>query len=352
LQAANSSDYSIAQFRFLSRLLLVHGRWSYARISLAVLNFYLKNLVFSLLSFWLQFYCNFSSFVLIEFGIGLFYNTIFTSFAIVFAGIQDRDISEEDLLEFPQLYYSEGIKRRLYTHKRFCFYMVESFYQSVICFLIPYFALEDSSSSDISGRVVESTFTGFIMAVSAIFCVNLSAGIDSTTWTFPLFLGVFSGCLAILIYPSFQNDNPASGFYGIYGYMMSSPHLWCCLILTIVLAFAPRFVIRMWTRICDPMDSDIIREISLAKSSTHGEYQRLPQEDDHVHVVSPLLERKAVLFDLTNGSNLSPTGFSFEQTKGMAGVIMGKHTKGSSRRKKIQNLVNYIRPSGSKNKTQ
>jgi len=31
LQAVNASDYSIAQFRFLKRLLLVHGHWSYAR---------------------------------------------------------------------------------------------------------------------------------------------------------------------------------------------------------------------------------------------------------------------------------------------------------------------------------
>jgi phospholipid-translocating ATPase len=31
LQAVNSSDYAIAQFRFLKRLLLVHGHWSYAR---------------------------------------------------------------------------------------------------------------------------------------------------------------------------------------------------------------------------------------------------------------------------------------------------------------------------------
>ena len=32
LQAANSSDFAIAQFRFLERLLLVHGRWSYYRM--------------------------------------------------------------------------------------------------------------------------------------------------------------------------------------------------------------------------------------------------------------------------------------------------------------------------------
>ena len=31
LQAVNSSDYAIAQFRFLKRLLLVHGHWSYYR---------------------------------------------------------------------------------------------------------------------------------------------------------------------------------------------------------------------------------------------------------------------------------------------------------------------------------
>jgi phospholipid-translocating ATPase len=33
LQAVNSSDYAIAQFRFLTRLLFVHGHWSYVRNS-------------------------------------------------------------------------------------------------------------------------------------------------------------------------------------------------------------------------------------------------------------------------------------------------------------------------------
>ena len=31
MQAVLASDYSIAQFQFLERLLLVHGRWSYYR---------------------------------------------------------------------------------------------------------------------------------------------------------------------------------------------------------------------------------------------------------------------------------------------------------------------------------
>jgi magnesium-transporting ATPase (P-type) len=34
MQAVLASDYSIAQFKFLERLLLVHGRWSYYRYAL------------------------------------------------------------------------------------------------------------------------------------------------------------------------------------------------------------------------------------------------------------------------------------------------------------------------------
>lgn len=44
LQAANSSDYSIAQFRFLHKLILVHGVWSYNRISKVILYSFYKNI--------------------------------------------------------------------------------------------------------------------------------------------------------------------------------------------------------------------------------------------------------------------------------------------------------------------
>lgn len=38
IQAVMASDFSIAQFRFLERLLIVHGHWCYKRISLMVCN--------------------------------------------------------------------------------------------------------------------------------------------------------------------------------------------------------------------------------------------------------------------------------------------------------------------------
>jgi magnesium-transporting ATPase (P-type) len=47
LQAANASDYAIGRFRFLQRLLLVHGRWNYMRISKLVIYSFYKNAVYA-----------------------------------------------------------------------------------------------------------------------------------------------------------------------------------------------------------------------------------------------------------------------------------------------------------------
>ena len=45
LQAARTSDYSIAQFRFLLKLLLVHGRWNYIRTCKYTLSTFWKEMV-------------------------------------------------------------------------------------------------------------------------------------------------------------------------------------------------------------------------------------------------------------------------------------------------------------------
>ena len=41
-QAAMSADYAFGQFRFLTKLLLVHGRWSYQRVADMHANFFYK----------------------------------------------------------------------------------------------------------------------------------------------------------------------------------------------------------------------------------------------------------------------------------------------------------------------
>jgi len=61
MQAVLASDFSMAQFCYLERLLLVHGRWSYLRMSKFLKYFFYKNFAFTLCHFWYAFYCGFSA---------------------------------------------------------------------------------------------------------------------------------------------------------------------------------------------------------------------------------------------------------------------------------------------------
>lgn len=54
LQAARSADVSIAQFRFLRKLLLVHGAWSYHRVAKTILFSFYKNIALYLTQFWVS----------------------------------------------------------------------------------------------------------------------------------------------------------------------------------------------------------------------------------------------------------------------------------------------------------
>jgi phospholipid-transporting ATPase len=54
-QAANNADFAIGQFKFLRKLLLVHGRWNYCRQSKVFLYSMHKNMVITLTLFWFRF---------------------------------------------------------------------------------------------------------------------------------------------------------------------------------------------------------------------------------------------------------------------------------------------------------
>lgn len=54
LQAARSADVAIGQFRFLRKLLLVHGAWSYQRISKVILYSFYKNIALFMTQFWVS----------------------------------------------------------------------------------------------------------------------------------------------------------------------------------------------------------------------------------------------------------------------------------------------------------
>ncbi|KAF3804416.1 putative phospholipid-transporting ATPase DNF3 [Colletotrichum gloeosporioides] len=104
LQAARISDYAIAQFRFLQRLLFVHGRWNYLRTGKYILATFWKEIVFFLPQAYYQRYNGHSGTSLYEPTSLAVFNTLFTSLAVILLGGLEKDLQAKTLLEYPELY--------------------------------------------------------------------------------------------------------------------------------------------------------------------------------------------------------------------------------------------------------
>lgn len=117
-QAVMSSDYAIGQFRFLQRLVLVHGRWSYRRLSETISNFFYKNMIWTFSIFWYQVFCNFDITYIFDYSYIIMFNLFFTSVPVILMGVLDQDVSDTVSLAVPQL-YRRGIERLEWTQRKF-----------------------------------------------------------------------------------------------------------------------------------------------------------------------------------------------------------------------------------------
>lgn len=134
-QAAMSADYAIAQFRYLERLILLHGTWSYRRVSHLICYFLYKNLVFSFPQFIWTLMNGFSSLKLYDdLSISL-YNVFFTALPIMaYAGFE-RDLDAKELMKFPKLYLN-GQNSLLFNWQKFFLWFFGGCFHAVLVYFI------------------------------------------------------------------------------------------------------------------------------------------------------------------------------------------------------------------------
>lgn len=104
MQAARISDYSIAQFRFLLKLLLVHGRWNYIRVCRYTLGTFWKETLFYLTQALYQKWNGYTGTSMYESTSLSMFNTLFTSLPVIFMGVFEKDLAASTLLAVPELY--------------------------------------------------------------------------------------------------------------------------------------------------------------------------------------------------------------------------------------------------------
>ncbi|CAM5109019.1 unnamed protein product [Eretmochelys imbricata] len=181
LQAANSSDYSIAQFRYLTNLLLVHGAWNYSRIAKCILYCFYKNIVLYIIEIWFAFVNGFSGQILFErWCIGL-YNVMFTAMPPLTLGIFERSCRKENMLKYPELYKTSQNALDFNT-KVFWVHCLNGLFHSVILFWFPLKAFQYGTVFG-NGKTSDYLLLGNIVYTFVVITVCLKAGLETSYWT-------------------------------------------------------------------------------------------------------------------------------------------------------------------------
>uniref|UniRef100_A0A8C0BU16 Phospholipid-transporting ATPase n=1 Tax=Buteo japonicus TaxID=224669 RepID=A0A8C0BU16_9AVES len=268
IQAVLASDYSFSQFKFLQRLLLVHGRWSYLRMCKFLCYFFYKNFAFTMVHFWFGFFCGFSAQTVYDQYFITLYNIVYTSLPVLAMGVFDQDVPEQRSMEYPKL-YEPGQLNLLFNKREFFICIAQGIYTSVLMFFIPYGVFADATRDD-GAQLADYQSFAVTVATSLVIVVSVQIGLDTGFWTAinHFFIwGSLTAYFAILfamhsdgLFQMFPNQ---FRFVGNAQNTLAQPTVWLTIALTTVVCIMPVVAFRFLKLDLKPELSDTVRECGL-----------------------------------------------------------------------------------------
>nr|XP_040228967.2 phospholipid-transporting ATPase ID isoform X7 [Anopheles coluzzii] len=277
MQAVLASDYSIAQFKFLERLLLVHGRWSYYRMCKFLRYFFYKNFAFTLCHFWYAFFCGFSAQTVFDPMFISVYNLFYTSLPVLALGIFEQDVSDKSSVDYPKL-YTPGMTNALFNTTEFIRSVLHGIFSSLILFLIPYGTYKDGISPD--GYVLnDHMLLGSVVATILILDNTAQIALDTSYWTVFNHIMIWGSLLWYFFLDYFYNYVIGGPYVGSLTQAMKEATFWFTTVLTVIVLMIPVLASRFYFVDVFPSLPDKIRvqqRLALLRSRQSSDVLRTP----------------------------------------------------------------------------
>ena len=262
LQAARTSDYSIAQFRFLLKLLLVHGRWNYIRTCKYTLGTFWKEMLFFLTQALYQRYAGYTGTSLYESWSLSMFNTLFTSLPVIFLGIFEKDLAPTTLLAVPELYtlghHNGGFNLAIYA-----WWVFMASAEAMIIFFIMLGLYGQALFTDDNNLYAMGTLTFSACVLLIVTKLQfLEIHNKSITCLAAMFLSIGGWCLWDLILSALYTNNVIynvrDGFLQRFG---RNALWWLTLILIVVACWAFEIAAKSIRMAWAPGDIDMFQEL-------------------------------------------------------------------------------------------
>merc|ERR1712223_794614 len=257
MQAVLASDYSIAQFQFLERLLLVHGRWSYYRMCKFLRYFFYKNFAFTLCHFWYAFFCGFSAQTLFAPMFIAVYNVFYTSQPVLALGIFDQDVDATHSLKFPKL-YAPGLSSALFNKREFFKSALHGFISSCFLFFISHGAYHNKTGLNGQGLSDHMLF-GSVVATTLVIVVTAQVALDTSYWTRLNHVAIWGSLIFYFALQYFYNYVIFGSYIGSLLMAMKDPTFWFTSLLTTVVLLLPVVAWRFYRSDVHPTLADRVR---------------------------------------------------------------------------------------------
>ncbi|KAF9189250.1 hypothetical protein BGZ50_000866 [Haplosporangium sp. Z 11] len=234
LQAARSADFAISQFRFLKKLLLVHGAWSYQRLSKLILFSFYKNICLYTTQFWYAFYNGFSGQTVYESWTNSLFNVALTVLPPLSLGIFDQYVSARMLDRYPQMYML-GQKSEFFNVKTFWGWATNAIFHSVLIF----FAVAFIFNGDlilVNGTIGGAWVMSVTLYTAVLATVLWKAALITDLWTKYAYISIPGSMIFWMgFFPIFAVVGAKVGltpeYYGIVGPLYGQPVFWLTIIL-------------------------------------------------------------------------------------------------------------------------
>eukprot|EP00796_Vickermania_ingenoplastis_P011994 gene11995-8265_t len=133
-QAELSSDYAIPKFRFLRRLLMVHGRFSLYRDTHCVLYSIYKNMFLTVSMICYTTYSGYSGQAFVESWYLSMFSVVFCSIQPLLVGIIDKDMDDELAESVPELYAAISREHMFFSVPYIVKWLLDGFVEGAFCY--------------------------------------------------------------------------------------------------------------------------------------------------------------------------------------------------------------------------
>ncbi|XP_018612805.1 probable phospholipid-transporting ATPase IF isoform X1 [Scleropages formosus] len=258
-QAVGNSDYAIARFKFLAKLLLVHGHCYYIRIATLVQYFFYKNVCFITPQFLYQFFCLFSQQTLYDSVYLTLYNICFTSLPILVYSLFEQLVQPHVLQSKPAL-YRDISKNSLLSMKTFLCWTLMGFGHAFFFFFGCYLLMHEDTSLMGNGQILKAnrlmfgnwTFGTLVFTVMVI-TVTLKLALETHFWTWMnhfvtwgsiAFYFIFSFFYGGILWPFLHTQD----MYCVFVELLSSGSVWFAIIVIVISCLVPDIIKKVFYR--------------------------------------------------------------------------------------------------------